>query len=116
MRVSFIGAGLQVRRRAPVIQQSPDDELVEIVGHEPNPPKGLMEQVGGAWGSDWRRAVERKDVDAIIVCTPPHLHAEMTIAALLAGKHVLCEKPLCRTLEEAEAMVAAARAVKRVLK
>ena len=116
MRVSFIGAGLQVRRRAPVIQQSLDDELVEIVGHEPTPPKGLIDQVGGTWGSDWRRAVERKDVDAIIVCTPPHLHAEMTIAALLAGKHVLCEKPLCRTMAEAEAMVAAARAAKRVLK
>lgn len=116
MRVSFIGAGLQTRRRAPVILQSPDDELIEIVGTETTPPKGLMEQLPCAWSVDWKRAVERKDVDVIVVCTPPHLHAQITIAALEAGKHVLCEKPLCRTLEEAEAMVAAARKMKMVLK
>jgi predicted dehydrogenase len=117
MRVSFIGAGLQTRRRAPIILQSPDDELVEVVGTEDSPPKGLMEQLKSAtWSTDWRRAVERSDVDVIFICTPPHIHAEITIAALQAGKHVLCEKPLCRTLEEAEAMVAAARKAKRVLK
>lgn len=116
MRVAFIGAGLQTRRRAPVVVQSPDDELVEIVGTEETPPKGLMEQLGGTWGFDWRRTVERKDIDAIVVCTPPDIHAEITIAALESGKHVLCEKPLCRTLEEAEAMVAAARKSGRVLK
>jgi predicted dehydrogenase len=116
MRVSFIGAGLQTRRRAPIVQQSPDDELVEVVGTEGTQGTGLAEQLGCAWGTDWRRAVERSDVDAIVVCTPPHVHAEIAIAALAAGKHVLCEKPLCRTLAEAEAMVAAARAADRVLK
>lgn len=116
MRVVFIGSGLQTRRRAPVVVQSPDDELVEIVGSEEAPPKGFIEQYGCAWGSDWRAAVTRADVDVVVVCTPPHLHAEMSIAALEAGKHVLCEKPLCRTLEEAEAMLAAARKAKRVLK
>jgi predicted dehydrogenase len=117
MRVSFIGAGLQTRRRAPVVMQSSGDALIEIVGTDTRPPKGLMEQFpGAAWSTDWRRAVERPDVDAIVVCTPPHIHAEITIAALQAGKHVLCEKPLCRTLDEAKAMVAAARAGKLVLK
>jgi predicted dehydrogenase len=115
MRVSFIGAGLQTRRRAPVIVQSRDDELVEIVGTQNTPPRGIN-HFNCAWSSDWRSAVERADVDAILVCTPPHLHAEITIAALEAGKHVLCEKPLCRTLEEAEAMVSAARRANRVLK
>jgi predicted dehydrogenase len=116
MRVSFIGAGLQTRRRAPVIVQSPDDELVEIVGTQPTPAKGLMDQFHCAWSNDWKVAVRRGDVDAIVVCTPPNLHAEISIAALDAGKHVLCEKPLCRTLQEADAMVAAARRVNRVLK
>src|SRR3979409_2626626 len=102
MRVAFIGAGLQTRRRAPIIVRSADDELVEVVGTEDAPPKGLIEQLGCAWGSDWRRTVGRADVDAIVVCTPPHIHAEISIAALQAGKHVLCEKPLCRTLDEAE--------------
>src|SRR5471030_874063 len=116
MKVVFIGSGLQTRRRAPVVVQSPDDELVEIVGSEEAPPKGFIEQYGCDWGSDWRAAITRADVDVVVVCTPPHLHAEMSIAALEAGKHVLCEKPLCRTLEEAEAMLAAARKAKRVLK
>ena len=116
MRVAFIGSGLQTRRRAPIVVQSPDDELVEVVGTEANPPKGLMEQLGGTWGSDWRRTVERKDIDAIVVCTPPNIHAEISIAALQSGKHVLCEKPLCRTLQEAQDMVAAARASDRLLK
>jgi predicted dehydrogenase len=116
MRVVFIGSGLQTRRRAPVVVQSLDDELVEIVGSDEAPPKGFIEQYNCAWGSDWRSAITRADVDAVVVCTPPHLHAEMSIAALQAGKHVLCEKPLCRTLEEAEAMLAAARKAKRVLK
>ena len=116
MRVSFVGAGLQTRRRAPVIVQSPDDELVEIVGHEAAPSNGLAEQFHCGWSADWKRAVERPDVDVIVVTTPPHLHAEIVIAALKAGKHVLCEKPMCRTLDEAEAMVAAAKSANRILK
>ena len=116
MRVSFVGAGLQTRRRAPVVVQSPDDELVEVIGNESTPTMGLLENIHFAWGNNWKSAVERADVDAIVVCTPPHLHAKITIAALEAGKHVLCEKPLCRTLREAEAMVAAARKAKRILK
>src|SRR5450755_2556972 len=54
--------------------------------------------------TDWRRLVERADVDLIDVCTPGSSHAEISIAALRAGKHVLCEKPLANTLAEAEAM------------
>jgi predicted dehydrogenase len=95
---------------------SPDDQLIEIVGSEAVPPKGFIEQYGCSWGSDWRATIERADIHAIVVCTPPHLHAEISIAALESGKHVFCEKPLCRTLEEAEAMLAAARNSDRILK
>ena len=58
--------------------------------------------------TDWRALVERDDVDLVDVCTPGDTHAEIAIAALQAGKHVLCEKPLANSVEEAEAMVAAA--------
>jgi predicted dehydrogenase len=58
--------------------------------------------------TDWRRLVERDDLDLIDICTPGDTHAEIAIAALDAGKHVLCEKPLANTVEEAQAMVAAA--------
>jgi predicted dehydrogenase len=58
--------------------------------------------------TDWRTLVNRDDIDLIDICTPGDSHAEIAIAALAAGKHVLCEKPLANTVEEAEAMAAAA--------
>ena len=58
--------------------------------------------------SNWRRVIERDDIDLVDICTPGDTHAEIAIAALAAGKHVLCEKPLANTVAEAESMVAAA--------
>jgi predicted dehydrogenase len=62
------------------------------------------------WGyesieTDWRKLVERKDLDAIDICTPNYTHAEIAIAAAQAGKMVLCEKPLAMNLVEGQAMV-----------
>ena len=59
--------------------------------------------------TDWTRLLGRDDVDIVDICTPGDTHAEMAIAALEAGKHVLCEKPLANSVAEAEAMAAAAR-------
>ena len=64
--------------------------------------------------TDWHALIKRDDVDLVDVCTPGYLHAEIAIAALEAGKHVLCEKPLANTLAEAEAMAAAAARAGRV--
>ncbi|GAB2979782.1 Gfo/Idh/MocA family protein [Saccharothrix stipae] len=58
--------------------------------------------------TDWRALVARDDVDLVDICTPGDTHAEIALAALAAGKHVLCEKPLANTVAEAEAMAAAA--------
>ncbi|GAB2676067.1 Gfo/Idh/MocA family protein [Nocardia goodfellowii] len=68
------------------------------------------------WGSavgDWRLLLARDDVDLVDICTPGDSHAEIAIAALEAGKHVLCEKPLANTVAEAEAMAAAAERAAR---
>lgn len=62
--------------------------------------------------TDWRAVLEQEDVDVVDVCTPGHLHAEIAIAALEAGKHVLCEKPLANDTASAERMVAAAEAAR----
>jgi predicted dehydrogenase len=59
--------------------------------------------------SDWRAIVDDPDIDLIDIATPNNFHAEMAIAALSAGKHVICEKPLARTIEEAAAMYEASR-------
>ncbi|HEY0001706.1 MAG TPA: Gfo/Idh/MocA family oxidoreductase [Actinoplanes sp.] len=63
------------------------------------------------WASsatDWRAVVDRDDIDLIDICTPGDTHAEIALAALAAGKHVLCEKPLANTVAEAREMAAAA--------
>ncbi len=62
------------------------------------------------WGyesveTDWRRLVERDDIDAIDICTPNDTHAEIAIAAAEAGKMILCEKPIARNAAEAQPMV-----------
>ena len=67
------------------------------------------------WGyhtfeTDWRRIIEREDIDAIDICAPNDTHAEIAIAAAKAGKMILCEKPLARTVAEAIPMVEAAEA------
>jgi predicted dehydrogenase len=65
------------------------------------------------WGraeTDWRRLIEADDIQLIDICTPGDSHVDIAIAALEAGKHVLCEKPLANSVEEAERMAVAARA------
>ena len=78
----------------------------------PRPPTRVAaaaERFGWARAdTDWRRVVERDDIDLVDVCAPGDSHAEIAIAALEAGKHVLCEKPLANTVAEAEAMAGAA--------
>jgi myo-inositol 2-dehydrogenase/D-chiro-inositol 1-dehydrogenase len=64
--------------------------------------------------SDWQRIIERKDVDAVFIATPPYLHSEMAIRAIQAGKHVYCEKPLGVTPAQVRALLEAAKGNKKV--
>jgi predicted dehydrogenase len=69
------------------------------------------------WGyesteTDWRKIIERKDIDAVDICTPNNFHKEMAIAAAQAGKMILCEKPLSMDTKEGEEMVAAVEKAK----
>ncbi|MBI5083275.1 MAG: Gfo/Idh/MocA family oxidoreductase [Acidobacteria bacterium] len=64
--------------------------------------------------NDWRRVIDRKDIGAVFIATPPHLHAEMAMAALAAGKHVYCEKPVGVTAAQVGALVKAAKGAKTV--
>jgi predicted dehydrogenase len=63
---------------------------------------------------DYRKVLEQKDVQGVIVATPSHLHREIVIAALQAGKHVYCEAPLAHTMEDARAIAQAAKAAYKV--
>jgi len=64
--------------------------------------------------ADWQKIIERKDVDAVFIATPPYLHSEMAIAAIKAGKHVYCEKPLGVTPSQVRALLDAAKGSNKV--
>ncbi|MFJ3982231.1 Gfo/Idh/MocA family protein [Streptomyces fungicidicus] len=86
-------------------------ELAVICGRDADAVRAAAGRYGWAeTETDWRALVERDDVDLVDICTPGDSHAEIALAALAAGKHVLCEKPLANTVEEAEAMARAAEA------
>ncbi|MEW2420776.1 Gfo/Idh/MocA family protein [Streptomyces nigra] len=83
--------------------------LAAICGRDAGAVRAAADRHG--WASaetDWRTLIARDDIDLVDICTPGDSHAEIALAALAAGKHVLCEKPLANTVEEAEAMAAAA--------
>ncbi|MBV7652063.1 Gfo/Idh/MocA family protein [Streptomyces albidoflavus] len=83
--------------------------LAAVCGRDPEAVRTAAARLGwDAAETDWRALIAREDVQLVDICTPGDSHAEIAIAALEAGKHVLCEKPLANTVEEAEAMVAAA--------
>ncbi|RVX44405.1 putative dehydrogenase [Nonomuraea polychroma] len=85
--------------------------MAVIAGRSKERTEASAAQLGwDAAETDWRALIERDDVQIVDICTPGDSHAEIAIAALAAGKHVICEKPLANTVAEAEAMVRAAAA------
>ena len=76
-----------------------------ISGRNESGVKEAAEKMGWeSYETDWRRLIEREDIDVIDIVTPNHTHAEIAIAAAEAGKHIITEKPLALTLEEAKQM------------
>ena len=116
MNVAMIGHGFmgaahsQAWRVAPRFFDLPmSPQMSVIVGRDAHRTEAAAKKWG--WGSaatDWRRVVESEDIDLIDICSPGSSHVEIAIAALEAGKHVLCEKPLANSVAEAELMAAAA--------
>ncbi|MER6690278.1 Gfo/Idh/MocA family protein [Streptomyces minutiscleroticus] len=87
--------------------------LAAVCGRDGAAVRAMADRHGWAAAeTDWRALIERDDVDLVDICTPGDSHAEIALAALAAGKHVLCEKPLANTVEEAEAMAGAAEAAR----
>jgi predicted dehydrogenase len=103
------GAWHAVARAFPDVPLKP--RLAAVSGRDKTAARAAADRLGWAdVETDWRALIERDDVQLIDISAPGDLHAPIAIAALEAGKHVLCEKPLANTLEEAEAMAAAADA------
>ncbi|WP_329141181.1 Gfo/Idh/MocA family oxidoreductase [Streptomyces sp. NBC_01476] len=84
-------------------------ELTAVCGRSEPGVRRAAERYGwDSYETDWRRLVERPDIDVVDICTPGDTHARIALAALAAGKHVLCEKPLANSVAEAAEMAGAA--------
>ncbi|MCF3963635.1 Gfo/Idh/MocA family protein [Streptomyces fuscigenes] len=87
--------------------------LAAVCGRDASAVREAAARLGWAAAeTDWRALIARDDVQLVDVCTPGDSHAEIAVAALEAGKHVLCEKPLANSVAEAEEMVRAAEAAR----
>jgi predicted dehydrogenase len=117
IRVGLVGLGGRGLYELSVCQNNPGCEIVAVADvYRPLVDQALGRLGGKATGySDFRRILDRKDVDAVFVSTPDHWHAIVTIMACQSGKDVYCEKPLSHTLQEGRRMVEAARKYNRVV-
>ena len=116
MNTAIIGAGLMCKRRAPVLLESSDSNLKVIASKYFSDAKEMANKFGCEAVESWEEVISRKDIDAVIVCTPPHVHAQISIAAMKSGKHVLCEKPLTKNLADSREMVSVANKTGLILK
>ncbi len=115
MKVAVIGAGLIGERRARIVAGDRKGTLVIVVDVDDTKAKRLARELGCESGSVWEEAVRRDDVDLVVAATPNNLLAPVSVAALNAGKHVLCEKPMATRLEDAELMIQSAETNKVTL-
>ncbi len=116
MKVAVIGCGLIGKRRSQTATDHPLSELAIVVDINSAAAEAVAVQYGCESSTDWKAAIARPDIDIVAVATHNGLLAEIAIAALQAGKHVLIEKPMGRNLAEALQMAEAAKAADRILK
>jgi predicted dehydrogenase len=100
LKVGLIGCGDMGFLRASALTGSPWMHLLVVSDLDQGRARRAAGESGAEIQGDWKTVVRRPELDAIMICTPPDLHAEMCMEALRAGKHVLCEKPLARSPEE----------------
>ena len=106
MKVAIIGCGtIAVSQHIPAYMNNSKVEIKYFCDILPEVAEKTVKKFGcGIAVTDYRKVLADLEVDAVSVCTPNKAHSEIAIAALKAGKHVLCEKPAARTYEEALAM------------
>jgi predicted dehydrogenase len=111
-----VGAGIMGNHYFNALKNVPGAELAAVA----DVSALRLQQVNLEWRprvvvADYREALDRPDIDIVIVCTPNRSHRDVTVNSLRAGKHVFCEKPLAMTVAEADEMIATAEACDRQL-
>lgn len=110
IRVALVGCGnIGVKGHIPAYAELPHAKIVAVCDADEQLARTASEMTGATVYTDFDDLLARGDFDAVDICTPPWTHAELAIKAAVAGKHVLCEKPIAPSLDDADAMIAAAR-------
>jgi UDP-N-acetylglucosamine 3-dehydrogenase len=109
MRIGILGAGWTGSTHAEAYLKMTDVEIAGIVGRQEAKVTQLANSLGIPGLTDPWRILDDDTVDAVDICYPTFVHREYVTSALQRGKHVLCETPLALILEDADAMIAAAR-------
>jgi predicted dehydrogenase len=113
--VALIGCGAIGELRAQAVAQSPGWQLTAVADLDHARAAAFAAKHSTSAAAGWPALLARDDVDVVVLSTPPSSHAEIAMAALQSGKHVLCEKPLARTPAECRQMLDAAERGKRIL-
>jgi 2-hydroxy-4-carboxymuconate semialdehyde hemiacetal dehydrogenase len=115
IHVALAGAGAFGIKHLEAIKLIPDTKVVSLVGREFDPTKAVAEKYGIEHvTTDLSESLARKEVDAVVLCTPTQMHAAQAMQCLQAGKHVQVEIPMADSLHDAEALVAAQRESGRI--
>jgi len=108
--VGIIGGGKAGRLLAHALRSSGSARVLAVCTRHEASAKEAAEECGiPQWTTDYDAMLTEQDLDAVIVATPDEFHCEHAVKAAEAGKHILCEKPMCRSLEEADRMMGAAK-------
>ena len=114
LRAGLIGCGWIARVHVPALDAAADVELVAACDTALERAEAIARPRGARAYKSWEEMLDREELDAVWVCTPPLHHRGPTLAALATGVHVYLEKPIARTLDDAEAIVTAARSADAV--
>ena len=110
INVAIIGVGKSGMAFGKVLQSLPNVNIHAIAASRAESAQNAAAALGvERWYTDYRKLLEDKEVNAVFIATPTYLHADMVVAAAQAQKHMLCEKPMSLTLEEADSMIEATR-------
>ena len=116
VKYGFIGCGaIAQRRHIPECANNPHSKVAALADPAGERVKELGAKYGAAAYTDYKEMLAKADIDAVVVAGPNSLHAAQSIDSLNAGKHVLCEKPMATTRDDARAMIAAADKNKKYL-
>jgi predicted dehydrogenase len=110
VKVGIIGCGVWGREIINLLGRLPRAELIAVCDtYEPFLKRGKEAAPKAEAFTDYKKIIDNKDVQAVIIATPSHLHTKIALEAMAAGKHVYCEAPLATTIEDARTIARAAR-------